>query len=775
MAVCILIFQYVAFEKSYDNFHENKDNIYRLTLKNYHNKELLDQRGKSARPLGIVMKEEFSEVLDFARLHEEDEVVVTYKENSFLEDKLYYADSTFLPMFSFSMLVGDPVNALTKPKTVVISESMVKKYFNNEDAVGKIIKIDDGEGGIDYQITGIFKDLPANLHLTFDFLMSIHGIVREDQIDQSWAWRWLGFFTYISLSPQTKPEQIENKIPQLLNKYGGKMFTDNNIQHVYDLQSVKDIYLHSDELIMEPDARGNLKIINYLTIIALFVLVLAWFNYINLSTAKSIERAKEVGIRKVTGAFRRQLVFQFLCESFIVNFIGIVLALIIVLVSHIFFADLIGKPINYSCLMASNYGIALVLVFFAGSILSGFYPAFILTKFNPVNILKGKYGDSSEGLVLRKTLTIAQFFISCVLISGAITIYKQIDFMKNHDLGFNAENIVLMHKAEVERAENFDEVEQVFFEEIRKHPNIKNVTLSFEPGRDYWYTFPIRRYDQPPEEMKHIRGSRVDYNFFDTYEIKFAAGRSFESENKGDSNAVVINEKAVDYFGFGTPSRAIDEMLLVWEYPVKVVGVVSNFHQLKLKHNIQPVCFHIVIPPGYYAIKLENAKNLQETMTFVRKKFDELLPGNPFSYSFLEDYFNRQYGIETIFIDIFKAFTILAIFIACLGLFGLSSFELIRRTKEIGIRKVLGAKMTNILGLFSKNFIKLIIISAIISIPITYLVMNKWLENYAFRINLSWWFFVVPIILILIILFITIGFQILKAANMNPVKALRYE
>lgn len=773
MAVCILIFQYISFERSYDNFHERKDQIYRITLDNFSNNELQYSSAKVSRPLGKVLKQDLPEVLDFARLHEEDEVAVSYKDNRYLESLVYYADSSFLTMFSFPMLVGDPATAISQPNTAVISESMALKYFGKEDPVSKEILVDDGEGGILYTITGIFRDIPKNSHINFDFLLSIHGIVRDDDLQH--AWGWMGFFTYIRLAPGTDLAFLREKTHEIRDSYYGEYLERMNLQHEYNFQPLPDIYLYSDDLVMEAEDRGSIKINHYLSIIAIFILILAWFNYINLTTAKAIERTKEVSLRKIHGAQRRHLVVQFLTESVLINLVGIAMAVTIVQFSYVYFEDLVGKPVMYQFLFPSGLGWILAGVFLAGIFISGIYPALLLSRFSPLYIPKGALTGTSKGVILRKALIVFQLSLSFSLICGSLVIYSQIRHMIGHDLGFNPENIILMHKAEVERAENFDEIEWTFFEELTKHHRIESVTLSFEPGHDYWYTVPVRREDQPPGSSRFIRVSRVDHNFLNTYQIDILAGRNFERDPERQAVELILNEKAVEFLGLGDPREAIGQNLMVYDRPLPVIGVIEDVHQLKLKYEIQPVLYHLGTPPGYYAIRLSSTENLQETLSFIKAKFDEMLPGNPFVYTTLTDYFNKQYRIEMIFERIFGIFTLLAIIIACLGLFGLSIFESAQRTKEIGIRKVNGARVHDILILFSRDYIIMNMISIVLAGPVIYILMNRWLRNFAFHIGMNALFLAIPAVLIILISLVTINWQVARTANINPAGSLRYE
>ncbi len=774
MAACILIFQYVAFELSYDRFLKNESDLYRIILSNYHNNELQDTRALTPRPMGPALKIKFPEVTEFTRLAEEDEVIIVYGEKRFLEERVYYADSSFFSLFSFPVRSGDPLTVLAQPNSAVISESMALKYFDTEDPVGKTLVIHDGEGGIEYTVTGIFDDISENSHIIFDFLLSIHGLVGDDNIDQGWG--WTGFYTYLLLAPNSDPDALVSKFPELINNYYGEFLEEYNMQHIYDLQRLDEIYLHSDHLVMEPEVRGNRRIVDYMIAIALFVLLLAWFNYINLTTARSLERAREVGVRKIFGGKRVQLFSQFLLESFIINLVGLALAVTIVQFSHVYFEHLVGKPINYSFFSFSILGWILVLLFFAGAMLSGLYPAFILSMFKPVSILKGAYKGSVGGINIRKGLIVLQFAISFLLISSSLIIYRQIHYMINYDLGFTTDNILMIQKAEVELSEDFDAIEDLFFDEIVKHPNIESATLSFEPGHDFWFTLPIRRKDQPPASTKIIKGCRIDYDYLDTYQIPLLYGRNYDRDNPNDGRAnVLINEKATELLGFDHPADALDQFLMFAENEIQIIGIVKNFHQLKLRYDLQPIIYILGTPPGYYAVRLNSNQNHQEIVDFIKLKFDEFLPGNPFLYTYLEDYFNRQYQIEQIFEKIVGTFTLLAIIIACLGLFGISSLEMIKRIKEVGIRKVLGARVSDIFKLFSGNILFLISVSVIVSIPITILIMNSWLENFRFHIDIKWFYFLPPVLIILIISLFTVSFRIVKTANSNPAEALRYE
>lgn len=772
MAACILIFIYVSYESSYDNFHQNRENLFRITSEYITNDELTERKIWTPASLGPVLKSELSGVIEYARIQEEDEVIISFGHNYFLEDKVYYADSTFFPLFSYNMLAGDPVHVLVDPKTAIISLSMAERYFQETDPMGKLLRVDDGDGGLLYEITGIFEDIPDNSHVKFDFLLSMSHITQNLDLDTGWWERF--FITYIQIHPLVSYDSIESKISDIINKYDGHKFREFNLETEYVLQNVSDIYLESKDIKMEVDPRGSVNVHYYLISIAIVILFLAWFNYINLTISLYTNRAKEVSIRKLFGAKKNRLIFHFLVESFLLNLLSLAIALTLVDIFNEHFEQLVGKAVQIKYLFNSRLGFYLFLTFITGSILSGIYPAFIQTSFNPISVLKKDFIRTRRKL-LSKILITLQFIISFVIIGGLFIVINQISFMNKADLGFDKKNLILVHKAEVEENMNFDIIEQLFFDELRKNPLIENVTLSFEPGRDYRSSRPVRRADKDISTTKLVKICRIDNNFLSTYNIDLIEGRNFYKNSLKDSNAIIINERALNFLGFNDKNEAIGKELLISRTSYVVVGVIENFHQQSLKFRIDPAIFLNGIPPGYYAVKISDYNNISEILEYIESNFTKFLPGNPFIYTSMSDYFRRQYQVEESFMDIVKFFAGLAIIIAVLGQLSLTSQEMVQKTKGIAIRQVIGANSWRILGNYLVKSIQLIFIAIILAVPPTYFIINSWLDNYAYRIEIKLFHFILPALLLLIISSLTIGCQVYKTVNSNPVDSLRYE
>ncbi|MFC2120695.1 ABC transporter permease [Bacteroidota bacterium] len=772
MAACILIFIYVSYESSYDKFHKNRKNLFRITSEYVSNSELIEKKIWSPAPLGPLLKAELPEVIEYARIQEEDEVIISFGANSYLEDKVYYADSSFFSLFSFNMLEGDPDLALKDPKTAIISESKAEIYFGDTDPIGKLLKVDDGDGGLLYEITGIFEDIPDNSHIKFDFLLSINHLTHYPDMDTAW-WDWF-FITYIQINPGDSFISVENKIDNIIDKYNGHKFREFNFETKFSLQNVTDIYLESKDIKMEIDPRGSKNLHYYLISIAIVILFLAWFNYINLTISLYTSRAKEVSIRKLFGAKKTMLMFHFLIESFLLNLLALAVALTLVDIFNEYFEQVVGKPVQIKYLINSASGFYLTLTFLTGSILSGIYPAFIQTSFNPVSVLKKDF-IRFRPRVLSKILITLQFVISFIIIGGLFIIINQINFMNNADLGFDKENIILVHKAEVEEGRNFDFIEQLFFEELKKNPLIENVTLSFEPGRDFTSSRPVKRVEKDISSTKLLKTCRIDHNFLSTYNINLIEGRNFYENIAKDINSVIINERALNFLGFKNKKEAIGKELLISRDPYLIVGVAENFHQQSLKFRIEPVIFLNGIPPGYYAIKISDNNNNGELLEYIKSNFIKFLPGNPFINISMSDYFKRQYILEESFANVVKFFAFLAIIIAILGQMSLTSQDMIRKTKIIAIMKAIGANTRKILFIYWLKSIWLILIAILLAVPVTYFILSQWLSIYAYRIEINIFHFVLPAMIILIISSLTIGYQVFKTVKSNPIDSLRYE
>lgn len=793
MAVFLLIAQYVRFEKSFENFIPGNENIYRVTLQTYSSNALTMTSAENYPGIGPAMKSEFPEVADFARLYNmgyKNNVVVTYKGAkpgpiAVKQHHFLYADSSFLPMMNYKMIKGNAATALAAPLTAVISEDYSRIYFRNEDPIGKTLLMQDDDANYELvTVTGVFKNLPANTHLKFDILFSYKTLYTRgghaiERYDKSWGRK--DMYTFVKLRAGTDRENLEAKLPALVDKYkpGLKQSLEKNVLH---LQPIKDIHLTSD-LAEEAEANGSDRIVLFMAIIGIFVLVIAWINYINLSTARAVDRAKEVGVRKVIGAPKKQLVVQFLAEAALVNLFSVILAWALVAISLSWFNTLSGLSLSSAYLVQTWFLLLMLILWSGGTFLSGMYPAFVLSSFKPVMALKGKMKNNFYGIALRKGLLVMQFMASIVLIAGTIVVYRQLDFMMNRDLGLNIEQVLVVQRPGIADTDGqkFNAAIDVFRNKLKKNPAIEAVSASMTvPGKQREYKGIIKRFGSNTNDSALLRINTMDDEFIDVFKMKLLAGREFSRDYISDEDsAVILTESASRLLGFKTPEDAIGKILQVSIFdddakPV-IVGVVNDYHQLSLKKTLEPTLFLCTIYRGeYYSVRIKT-KNLSPIVDYIRGSWTKAFPGNPFDYFFLDDYFNQQYSNERKFGKLFTTFAVLAIVIGCVGLFGLSSYMASQRRKEISIRKVLGASVTNISMILSKNFLKLIMISIVIATPLSWLVMDKWLQDFAYRINIDWWVFVVAGLIALLIAMLTVSYQAIKAALTNPVKNLRSE
>lgn len=786
MMVFLLVAQYVKFERSYEDFIPDKKNIYRVSLTGYRHNELILATAQNYPATGIAMKNEIPEVMGYARLFNlgyRNNVVMT-NENAkpqpvaIKQRRLLTADSSFLPMMGYEMVKGNAVTALAAPNTAVISETQAQLYFGKEDPLGKTLRFQDDDRNDELiTITGVIKDLPPNTHLKFDMLMS-SSTVLPASFDQNWSRDVL--FTYVQLRPGTDPKTVEAKLPALLAKYKPTL-TENNEKQLLALQPLPSIHLHSD-LAEEPDTNGNASIVFFISLIGLFALVIAWINYINLSTARAVNRAKEVGVRKVVGASKYQLVQQFLTEAALINLLSVAIAWGLAVLALPYFNALSGLSLTIAYLAQPWFIALLLILWMAGSLLSGFYPALVLSSFKPVTVLKGKFRNSQSGVLLRKGLVVGQFVASVALIAGTIIVYLQLDFMLHRNIGMNISQVMIVeHPSFVPGGKTrkaYNDAMDVFRNELEKSPGVQVVTSSLTiPGKPREYKVKIMNTGEQSDSVM-ARINSMDYNFLDVFKMKLVAGRNFSKDFPVDrDSSVIVTETAALLLGYKTPDEAIGKSITIVDNRreiATIVGVVNDYHQLSLKKPLEPGVFSYSPYSQYYAVRISTS-NLNRTMQGVQQSWATAFAGNPFEYYFLDDYFNRQYTSEKKFGNLFIVFALFAIIISCLGLFGLSAFIASQRIKEIGIRKIMGASVMNITTMLSKDFLKLVIIAIIISTPIAWFVMNKWMEGFAYRIDISPWVFVVAGLVALLIALATVSFQGIKVAITNPVKNLRTE
>jgi putative ABC transport system permease protein len=779
---CLLIFQYVAYERSYDSFPPKADQIVRLRLDSYQKGKLAWQSATVYPAIAPTMKKDFPEVENFCRLIDADLLLSNDEKNiKFNETKGYYADPSSLEMLNIQLVKGNPQSALDGPDKIILSQTTAKKYFGNEDPIGKNLTARGGNLQ-HYEVTGIFKDYPQNSHLILNHLVSYSTLGKQLKLQgdtsnaTETAWGWYDFYAYLQLKPGTDWRSLESKLPSFCDEYinNKQVYKKNNVREELYLIPLKDIHLKSNYN-QEAEVNGDGKSVGFLFLIAFFIIGIAWINYSNLATARSLERAKEVGVRKVLGALRRDLIGQFMVESFLLNLLAASAAMIAVFLLTHPFNDLIGTASTKNFNLPKNYWIGISVLFLSGTVISGLYPAFVLSGYHPITVLKGLFKNSTRGLFLRKSLIIGQFATSVILIAGTIIVYQQVRFMRKQQLGVNIEQTLVLEGAGSPQDSVYQNIFQPFKTEILHQTGIKSVTSSSSVmGKEIYWTNGVLRVGSETRNVVTLYNLGVDYDFLPSYDLKLVAGRNFSRDFGTDKNAVLINEKAVDLLGFRSPAEAINGKIKRQD-TLTIIGVVSDYHHQGLRKAIDPML--IMLRPNersFYSIKF-NSEDLGKTVAGIEKSWNRYFPADPLNYFFLDDSFNEQYKADIRFGKVFGLFAFLAILIACFGLLGLSAYNVLQRTKEIGIRKVLGASVQHLLVLLSKEFLLLVFISFFVAVPVTWWVMNNWLQDFAFRINIRWWVFLLAALLATLIALLTVGFQAFKAAISNPVKSLRTE
>jgi putative ABC transport system permease protein len=772
IATSLLIVEYARFELSYDKFEANSGRIYRLQLDRYNDGKLSTRWAAGAAGLGQVVKEALPEVESFARLRNTGGIM-SYKDEQFRESKMYFANDNFLPIFSYQAAAGSVNGALNDIFSAVITESTARKYFGTESALGKMLSLNKKDN---FRVTAVVKDPPPNTHLKFDILLSWATLVHWAGPGVNTKWDWDGFLNYIVVRPGTDPAVLEKKIERVVQAKWGEEMKSTHDGMVIHLQPLPDIHLTSHYM-REAEANGDGRTVYFLLIIASFIIVIAWINYINLATARSIQRAKEVGVRKVLGSLRRQLIVQFLLESLLINALAVLLAFAIILLCIPFFYLLTGKELHFSLIGDPVFWLILTALFLIGSFLSGLYPAFVLSSFRPVTVLKGRLAKTGHGALLRQSLVVLQFAASIVLMVGTFAVYRQLHFMQDQDLGVRIDQTLVLKGPNVLDS-TYDNKLTAFKTEALRLPGVKQVAVSTEvPGNKVgWNAGGIKRVSDDITKSNQYRIIGIDHDFLDAFGLKLLKGRNFYP-GQVDSQSVLFNEAALQKMGFPKPEAALNQRIDFWGKQYTIVGVVANHHQESLQQDYDAHIFrYIPDANSYYSLKLTGDPNdWPSLIASVQKEWKQFFPGNPFDYFFLDEQFAKQYEADQKFGQTFGVFAGLAIFVSCLGLLGLAAFVVNQRTKEIGIRKIVGANLSNILVLLTKDFIRPVLVSFVIAVPVTWYLMHKWLENYAFRITITSWMFIVPGLLILLIALLTISTQTLRAASANPSRSLRSE
>jgi putative ABC transport system permease protein len=763
----LLIVHYVRFERSYEDFHKNASSIYRVALQIFKGSEYVITDCEMYSPVGPMLKEKFPEVEDFVRVYEIGTPEVKAGDRKFYEEFVFLADASIMNVFTFEVLQGDTRAALSEPSQVVMTEAMANKYFGSTDVIGESIEIRKHL----YKITAVVADSPANTHLKINFLLS-HSTLPKLWDYRDDEFRGNNEYLYLLMAEGANLADFNEKLKHLSLDLKEKIGDDRIVA-----ESLKDIHLYSKNS-FEPEPPGNAQSVYFLMLVACFIVMIAWINYINLSTARAAERAREVGIRKVMGSLRTQLIFQFLSESIIVTVLAAVLSLVLVYVSLPLFIDLAGQPLPINIFHGKEFWNLFIGLLMAGSLAACLYPAFVLSSFQPVMVLKGRFRSSTYGQWLRRGLVVFQFASTVVLTVCMGTVYFQVKYLKEYDLGMDIEQTLVLRSPTLSSDSLYLIKTQALKKELMKNSSIQMVTQSGGlPGLSLQGLSTTGNVLRPGQE-KMDKGyifyiDPLDENFIPAFHMQLAAGRNFEDEASAVYQ-LIINEEAMHALGFPSSADAVGAKVLYYNEEHTIIGVLKNFYQQSPKEKHIPMIFYFSNYGDYFSLRIKTG-DIQETIAAVKATWDEVLPDSPLDYFFLDETFNKQYKSDQRFERVMGVFSVLAVVIACMGLFGLSSFTIIQRTREIGIRKVLGASAAQVVQLLSMDYVALVLMASVIALPVAYFAMEEWLSHYAVRIAMSVWMFTVPIALILLISLITVSFQTVKAAHTNPVDTLKCE
>lgn len=789
MAACLLILQYVNFELSFDQYNKNVSDIYRVYNDRYQNGKLIQHGTITYSAIGKAMQDDYPEIINHSRVEPFGNAIITVGDKKFADQRPIAVDNSFLDMFTLPVVAGDNKKPLEAPFAVIVTEKTAGRYFkiNNNDyssVVGKLLVM--GKDSMPYKITAVCKDVPENSHFDFDMLVSYITVYsgKSPYKQADYDFTDSDFWHYIQLKHGTDYKALQAKFAAFSNKHFQGNKVSGSVEKFY-LQPLAKAHLYSD-FEYEIGNTGSATVVWGMLIIAIFIIVIAWVNYINLATARASERAREVGVRKVTGATKQQLIKQFLTESFVINVIALILAVIFMFIAQPAFNTLVGHKLSYNYLFVKSLGgyavsIGLGALILAGIFVSGFYPAFVMSSFRPILVLKGKFSTSKKGIVLRRALVVGQFAITVALMIGSVVVYKQIKFMTTQQLGMNISQVMVIRPPQLTDFDSsFIIRENSFKQDIKKIPGVKGATTSSSTaGDELGRAFDFKRVGGNNDIHFTVRNMGVDTDYLGVYEMKLLAGRNLVQTDYnadfGKLHNILLNGSAVKLLGFKDDNDAIGKQVSIFGHTWDVVGVTGDVHQKSLRYAIEPT---VLLPTyGTYnpiSIKVD-AANVASTVAAIKTEYNKFFPGNIFDYSFLDEKFNRQYANDQLFGKAFSIFSAFAICIACLGLLGLALFATAQRTKEIGVRKVLGASVTGIVVLLSKDFIKLVFIAFVIASPVAYFVMHNWLQDFTYRINIEWWVFAAAGLLSVLIALATISYQAIKAANMNPVKSLKSE
>ncbi|MCW5909684.1 MAG: ABC transporter permease [Cyclobacteriaceae bacterium] len=766
LTVCLFIVQFAWFEYSFERFNKNADRTYRLNLYNTSNGIFEGISKGTVSGLAYAMKQSLPGIEAIGRLSSKESAVVYNPDAEIrnLEGRIVFADPPVIDILAVNLRSGDVSKILRTAQSIGISESIATKYFGNTDAVGKLLEI--GFPGADiemvrFMVEGVFEDIPANTNEHFD-------IILPPRNEQAWNenWAWSNVTTYIRLDNHATPENLKEGLAAIV-----KQHHRDNTGDKYLLEPIRDIRLHA------LDGSGRATMVNFFIGLGLIVLLLAWFNYISLSTAKFLESMKEVGVRKLIGASRRQLIVRFLTESFVFNVISLLCAILLFAIIWPLAASYFQLESSISILQIPAAYLFLLAVLLAGVLISGLYPSLFLSSFKPLQSIKGKVNEFTDRSTLRKVLVVTQLTISLVLITAIFAIEKQINFIRNQNLGISLEQTLVIDSPVLTDATTVNKFE-LFRNEILRMSSVNGVThASSFPGSEIdWHRADITLNEENAPYRYSSRIISIGNEFLDVFNLTVLTGRGFNYELESDRSTLLINEEASKMFGFANINDALGKVIFIGSRRFEIIGVIRNYHFRSLQHRLQPILYRQDYAPRgpSYAIKIAS-QDIPTTISGIEKRWKEAYPGNVFSYYFLDERFDQQYSSDKQVGMIVGILTFLAVIVSFLGLFGLSLYTVNRRIREIGIRKVFGASAFSIVSLLSKDYARLVIVGCIIGVPVVYLLIKEWLHVYAYQMPLDISLFLFPVLILVVLTALTVGIKTLQSANLNPVKSLRNE
>lgn len=781
LTCCLVIFQYVAFEYSFDRFHDNRSELYRIMTSGSMGDEEMQSGVFTPQAMGPALEQEIPEIARFTRIGPGSPVIFNPDNpEQVFEEEVYYVDRAFMEMFTFPLVEGDS-QSLLEPGTVLLSESAAEKYFGSGSAVGEVLDV-TGQVNGDYRVVGVFEDVPANSHLQFDLLLPMEDLLQVGQYaeEPEGGWSYNNFLTFLQLHENASVSAVNSKMTELLMERRGDVMRERGYSMRLEVQPLDEVYLDA-EVVAFAGLAGSYRTVYFFSLIGLVTLLIALFNYVNLATARAMDRAREVGVRKAIGAHRKQLITQFFMESALTNLIAIVLAVVLAELLQPMVQSLWGIDIGY--ISWTSLWLPVLGIFLASTLLAGLYPAMVLSSFKPISVLKSMSGGFSSHYRLRRGLVILQFAAAIVLIGGTTIVYHQLGYMRNMDLGLELEQVITVPGPRVVPEEtDLTVARTTLVQELRRQPGVQNVATSWAlPGQGFnWNGASLWRAENEQSSAIQAVATYIDTSFVSLYGMELIAGRRFDESTapfgSADPIEVLVNQTTVESLGFTSPEEALGHPLYIGstDSRVEIIGVLEDFNWSSAHTERENVVFGRTAAGGNISLQV-STDNLPATLASIEETYTEMFPGNVFEYTFMDEAFGEQYQQDRQFATIFTVFAGLAIAIACLGLFGLASFTARQRRKEIGVRKVLGASVPGIVALLSRDFLKLVLIGFAIAVPVTWYVMNQWLTDFAYRITIGVEIFLLAGGAALLIALLTIIWQSIQAATSNPVDSLRSE